>query len=105
MGMPPQGMPPPSMGMPPYGGPPAPGIPPPPPAEATSKPKIDPATGLMPEADYKKLVSGPVSVMCALPNDESNPQFNGQMVTVTVDISISIKDLKSKLSADHLGGL
>ena len=89
--------------------PPPPMAPPPPPAEPEPKrPKVDPRTGLMSEADFSDTLGGDktVSVSVKCPLDDSNPawQLLGQTVVVDVDCGDSIKALKTKLR-DALGGM
>lgn len=72
------------------------------------RPKVDPRTGLMSEADFSDTLGGDktVSVSVKCPLDDSNPawQLLGQTVVVDVDCGDSIKALKTKLR-DALGGM
>lgn len=84
---------------------------PPQPADPSDEPaakKPRTATGLLPEAEYAQGFEGLLELSLALPNDESaNADWNlkGQTVTVQVPIGTSMKDLKNKVSSDHLGGM
>jgi len=83
----------------------------PPPVESEPEPKrprVDPETGLMSEADFARLNAGvPYSVLVQLPTDPTNPDWklNGQSVALECGLLDTIRTLKEKLSAAHLGNM
>jgi len=126
-GMPPMGMPPPG-GAPPPPPAAAPQAPPQSPApaaggtdkaaappagqDATSEPaakKPRTAMGLVSADEYAESFEGElqVSIKLPTPTDQSNPEWNltGQTVSVEVPITMLVKDIKIKLSEQHLGGM
>ena len=107
---PPQPMPPPPTGVmppPPTGAmPPLPGAPllPPPPEAAPPAPTTK---EFMSESDFSASLDSPtVTLTIQVPNDPSNSgwNFNGQTVSLSVDVMSKIKDVKTELQS-HVGGM
>jgi len=65
-------------------------------------------TGLLSEADYAKSITGDLPIKFALPADptqDSAWNLNGALVDLNVNVMMTIKELKAKLSAEKLGGM
>jgi len=76
--------------------------------EPEARPVRDMGTGLLSEADYAKSITGDLPIKFALPADptqDSAWNLNGALVDLNVNVMMTIKELKAKLSAEKLGGM